>query len=83
MCNIIKAIVFGGGLGLSWAAVEKALVYKAYFQPVGFAGRKNTIMCTKHPGNGLLMWSNGDLQCYDCGVKKYKNKNVDIKIDKG
>lgn len=34
------------------------------------------IMCSTHPGNGLLLWNNGDAQCYECGKKKYGEKVV-------
>lgn len=26
--------------------------------------------CRKHPGNGLLLWSDGTLDCYKCGQEK-------------
>jgi hypothetical protein len=30
------------------------------------------IMCTKHPGNGLLLWSDGSMLCHTCGMDKYR-----------
>lgn len=27
--------------------------------------------CTRHPGNGLLMWSDGNLRCYRCGQEQF------------
>lgn len=29
------------------------------------------IMCTKHVGNGLFLWDDGSMLCYDCGIEKY------------
>ncbi len=72
--DYIYALATGGGLGLAWGAAERALVYKAFFKDNGLLGGKSVVMCTRHPGHGLLMWSNGDLQCYNCGKEKYSGK---------
>ncbi len=68
--KVLIAVGIGAGLGFAWSAAERALVYKAWF--VAKRAKSGTLVsCVKHPGMGLLMWSNGDLQCYHCGQAKY------------
>lgn len=84
--TVTKAAAFlaiGAGAGVSWSAFQKFLLYKGWFASKnGFTG--SSVMCVKHPGNGLLMWSNGDLQCYKCGQIKYsQNSTVKPKPNRG
>lgn len=38
--------------------------------------------CVKHPGNGLLMWSDGKLRCYKCGMEEFSPADVEYEAVK-
>ncbi len=77
VAETVVALGVGAGAALAWHAFNKVLVYKAYFGKSVW-DRPKTIMCTRHPGCGLLLWTDGSLRCWYCGQEKYAGTDVRI-----
>lgn len=74
---MLKAL-FWLGIGLLVGnATKRSHVDQEFVRPILQESNINNmfkpvVMCVKHPGYGLLPWSNGEYWCFECGMERFR-----------